>query len=106
MKIFLAGGTGAVGRPLITKLLAKGHTLVALIRSSEKVQNLVEQGIEPATADVFDTNAVKAVNQIPTFNETMAEVNRLLRNLNISDTYSELSSKPDTPGAYQNCWSD
>jgi nucleoside-diphosphate-sugar epimerase len=61
MKIFLAGATGAVGRPLITKLLAKGHTLVALTRSSEKVQNLVEQGIELAIADVFDTNAVKAV---------------------------------------------
>jgi nucleoside-diphosphate-sugar epimerase len=61
MKIFLAGGTGAVGRPLITKLLAKGHTLVALTRASEKVQNLVEQGIKPAIADIFDTDAVKAV---------------------------------------------
>ena len=28
MKIFVAGGTGAIGRPLIAKLLAKGHALV------------------------------------------------------------------------------
>ncbi len=61
MKIFVAGGTGAIGRPLIAKLLAKGHTLVALTRASEKTQALVEQGIEPAVADVFDTDAVKAV---------------------------------------------
>jgi nucleoside-diphosphate-sugar epimerase len=61
MKIFVAGGTGAIGRPLIAKLLAKGHTLVALTRASEKTQALVEQGIEPAIADVFDTDAVKAV---------------------------------------------
>ena len=29
MKIFVAGGTGAIGRPLIAELLAKGHALVA-----------------------------------------------------------------------------
>ena len=61
MKIFVAGGTGAIGRPLIAELLAKGHAVVALTRSPEKAQALVEQGIEPAIADVFDTDAVKAV---------------------------------------------
>ena len=48
-------------RPLIAKLLAKGHALVALTRSQEKAQALVEQGIQPAIADVFDADAVKAV---------------------------------------------
>ncbi len=59
MKIFVAGGTGAIGRPLIAELLAKGHALVALTRSPEKAQALVNQGIEPAIADVFDSAAVK-----------------------------------------------
>ena len=61
MKIFIAGGTGAIGRPLIAELLAKGHAVAALTRSPEKAQALVEQGIEPAIADVFDADAVKAV---------------------------------------------
>ena len=61
MKIFVAGGTGAIGRPLIAKLLAKGHALVALTRSQEKAEALAEQGVEPAIADVFDSDAVKAV---------------------------------------------
>src|SRR6187401_3626507 len=61
MKIFVAGGTGAIGRPLIANLLAKGHALVALTRSQEKAQALAEQGVEPAIADVFDSDAVKAV---------------------------------------------
>jgi len=61
MKIFVAGGTGAIGRPLIAELLAKGHALFALTRSPEKAQALVQQGIEPAIADVFDADAVKAV---------------------------------------------
>ena len=61
MKIFVVGGTGAIGRPLIAELLAKGHALVALTRSPEKAQALVKRGIEPAGADVFDPDAVKAV---------------------------------------------
>jgi nucleoside-diphosphate-sugar epimerase len=61
MKIFVAGGTGAIGRPLIAKLLAKGHAVVALTRSPEKAQALVKQGVEPAIADVFDSDAVKTV---------------------------------------------
>ena len=61
MKIFVAGGTGAIGRPLIAELLAKGHVPVALTRSPEKAQALVEQGVEPAIADVFDAGAVNAV---------------------------------------------
>jgi nucleoside-diphosphate-sugar epimerase len=61
MKIFVAGGTGAIGRPLIAELLAKGHAVVALTRSQEKAQALAKQGVEPAIADVFDTGAVKAV---------------------------------------------
>lgn len=58
MKILIAGGTGAIGRPLRAKLLAKGHTLVALTRSPEKARELIDQGIEPAIADVFDAAAI------------------------------------------------
>ena len=61
MKIFVEGVTGAIGRPLIAGLLAKGHTLVALTRSRDKAQSLVKQGIEPALADVFDADAIKTV---------------------------------------------
>ncbi|MFP5265046.1 MAG: NAD(P)H-binding protein [Blastocatellia bacterium] len=50
MKIFVAGGTGAIGRPLTAELLAKGHAIVALTRSEEKARALAEQGIEPAVA--------------------------------------------------------
>jgi 2-alkyl-3-oxoalkanoate reductase len=61
MKVLVAGGTGAIGRPLVGELLAKGHALVALTRSPETAEALLEQGIEPAVADVFDADAVKTV---------------------------------------------
>lgn len=60
MRIFVAGATGALGRPLIAGLLAKGHNVVALTRSPEKAQTLANQGVEPAIADVFDADAVQA----------------------------------------------
>lgn len=60
MKIFVAGGTGAIGRPLLDQLLAKGHHVVALTRSQERAQALAAGGIEPAIADVFDPDSVKA----------------------------------------------
>jgi nucleoside-diphosphate-sugar epimerase len=61
MKIFVAGGTGAIGRPLIAELLARGHAVVALTRSPERARALWEQGVVPAIADVFDADAIKAV---------------------------------------------
>jgi 2-alkyl-3-oxoalkanoate reductase len=60
MKVFVAGATGAIGRPLISQLLAKGHEVVAMTRSPKKARMLAEQGVETAIADVFDTDAVLA----------------------------------------------
>lgn len=60
MKIFVAGGTGALGRPLIAELRARGHVVAALTRSAEKARNLAAQGVEPAIADVFDAEGLKA----------------------------------------------
>jgi uncharacterized protein YbjT (DUF2867 family) len=45
MRIFVAGATGAIGRPLLDQLLARGHDVVALTRSQERAQLLVAQGI-------------------------------------------------------------
>jgi nucleoside-diphosphate-sugar epimerase len=60
MKIFVAGGTGAIGRPLLNQLLTGGYNVVAMTRSQERAQSLAAQGVEPAIADVFDADSVKA----------------------------------------------
>ena len=65
MKIFVAGGTGAIGRPLIEELRAKGHVLVALTRSPEKAQESAG-GILAACITkfkrFFKANGLKAVS--------------------------------------------
>lgn len=64
MKFFIAGGTGAIGRPLIAELLDKGHSVTALTRSADKAQSLADVGAAPAIADVFDAEAVERVMKI------------------------------------------
>jgi len=61
MRIFVAGATGAIGRPLIARLLARGHAVVALTRSPERGIDLSKRGVELAVADVFDADSIKAV---------------------------------------------
>lgn len=60
MKVLVVGATGAIGRPLVAQLLAKGHDVVALTRSPEKARNLAVQGAISKIADVFDPDAVLA----------------------------------------------
>ena len=40
MKVFVAGATGVVGRPLVTELVARGHEVTGMTRSVGK-QDLV-----------------------------------------------------------------
>jgi nucleoside-diphosphate-sugar epimerase len=58
MRIFVAGGTGAIGRPLVTSLAAAGHEVVVFSRSEGRVAALGVPGIVPAVGDAFDAGAV------------------------------------------------
>ena len=58
MKIFVAGATGAIGKPLVTQLLAGGYEVVALSRSPNHNDALRALGAEPAVADALDRAAV------------------------------------------------
>jgi nucleoside-diphosphate-sugar epimerase len=60
MKILVAGGTGAVGRPLISELRRRGHAVACLTRSAERAEALMSRGVEAIVADVFDGEAVNA----------------------------------------------
>ena len=60
MRIFFAGATGAVGRILLPKLLAAGHSVVASTRSSEHAAWLKAAGAEALVVDVLDRAAIFA----------------------------------------------
>ncbi len=60
MKVLIAGATGAIGRPLVDRLVAEGHDVAALTRSEDKAAALRARGVEAHVADVFDRDGVIA----------------------------------------------
>src|SRR5262245_2596544 len=62
MKVFLAGGSGVIGKRLIPMLVASGHNVVATTRTPAKMNGLRMLGARPFALDAFDRTAVlKAV---------------------------------------------
>lgn len=58
MRVFIAGGTGAIGRPLVAALAAAGHEVAVYSRDAGKVTALGVPGIVPAVGDAFDADAL------------------------------------------------
>jgi len=58
-RVFLAGATGAIGRPLVRRLLSDGHRVVGTTRDAARAVALREQGAEAIVLDAFDEPAVR-----------------------------------------------
>ena len=58
MKVFVAGGSGAIGKRLVPQLLAGGYEVTAMTRSSGKAASLRALGAQVAVADALDRGAV------------------------------------------------
>ena len=58
MKVFVAGASGAVGKPVVRELIARRHDVVAMTSSGYKRRVLEELGASPVVGDVFDTKGI------------------------------------------------
>ncbi len=58
MRVFVAGATGAIGRQLVPRLVARGHEVVGMTRSESKQAMLYELGAVPVIADALDPDQV------------------------------------------------
>jgi nucleoside-diphosphate-sugar epimerase len=61
MNVFIAGGSGAIGVPLVRALVAGGHQVTALTRTASKAPMLRALGATPAVADALDADALRRV---------------------------------------------
>ncbi|WP_424682774.1 NAD-dependent epimerase/dehydratase family protein [Frateuria sp. YIM B11624] len=96
MRVFVAGGSGAIGKSLVPLLLAAGHEVVVLGRSAHKAEQLRALGAHVAVADAFDKaqltvaimdakpqvvihqlTAIPAAIDLRRFDEDFARTNRL-----------------------------
>ena len=60
MRIFVAGGSGTIGVPLVRALVSAGHEVTALTRSPAKQAELRRLGATPALADALDRESLLA----------------------------------------------
>ncbi|MDP4506674.1 NAD-dependent epimerase/dehydratase family protein [Nonomuraea turcica] len=60
MHVFLAGGTGVLGRRIVPLLVAGGHTVTATTRDEAKAALLWDLGAVPVQVDVYDAAALRA----------------------------------------------
>ena len=60
MRIFIAGATGTLGRPVVRKLLTRGHDVFGMTRSGPGAVALNAAGVHGIVADALDQTAVRA----------------------------------------------
>jgi nucleoside-diphosphate-sugar epimerase len=58
MKVFVTGGTGAIGGYVLPALVEAGHEVTALARGEDKAAWVESQGARPARVSLFDTAAL------------------------------------------------
>ncbi len=58
MRVFVTGGTGAIGSHTVPALIAAGHEVTAMARSDAKAAVLISQGARPIRVSLFDRNAL------------------------------------------------
>ncbi len=58
MKVFVIGGTGAVGRHAVRALASAGHEVTGIARSPAKAEQLRSDGGQPVEVSIFDAAAL------------------------------------------------
>jgi 2-alkyl-3-oxoalkanoate reductase len=58
VKVFVAGGTGVIGRPLVTQLVEAGHDVTVFSRSEARVAELGVPGVRAAIGDALQPSEV------------------------------------------------
>ncbi len=62
MKIFVAGGTGVLGRRVVPLLISQGHDVIGLSRSIDNDDLLATLGAEARRGDLFDREGLYSIS--------------------------------------------
>ncbi|MGE0067957.1 MAG: NAD-dependent epimerase/dehydratase family protein [Solirubrobacterales bacterium] len=59
MKVFVAGASGAIGRPLVRQLVAAGHEVTGMTRRQEAAAEMRAVGARGVVCDAFDAEGLR-----------------------------------------------
>lgn len=110
-KIFLAGGTGVLGRRVTPLLVSAGHDVTVNTRSDVAAATIRAAGATPVTVDLFDRAAVSeavegcdtVVNiatSIPTGGSAALKRNWAMNDKIRTEASANLASAPPNGGTY------
>jgi 2-alkyl-3-oxoalkanoate reductase len=60
-RVFVAGASGAIGRPLVPQLVAAGHEVTGMTRRPERAEAITAAGGKGVVCDVFERGALQRV---------------------------------------------
>jgi nucleoside-diphosphate-sugar epimerase len=60
VKVFVAGASGVIGRPLVRQLVAAGHDVTGTTRREERAEEIRAAGANAMVCDAFDAAALEA----------------------------------------------
>jgi 2-alkyl-3-oxoalkanoate reductase len=86
MRVFVAGASGAIGRPLVAELIRQGHQVTGITRRASSLEHLAKLGATILEVNVFDAAAVE----------------RALRQSQAEAVIDEITSLPATPAKLGN----
>ncbi len=64
MRVFVAGASGAIGRPLARQLVAAGHEVTGMTRREEQAAELRGAGAEAVVCDVYDAEGLREAEEV------------------------------------------
>lgn len=77
MKVLLAGATGAIGVPVVTRLLAAGDQVTGIVRSGAGAETLGRLGADVILADALDRDALLGALQGRRYDAVIHELTAL-----------------------------
>ena len=82
MKVFLAGASGVIGRPLVRQLAVAGHEVAGTTSKPENAARLEAAGAKPIVCDALDAEAVQAAVRDSAPEVVINQLTRLPREYN------------------------
>ncbi len=82
MKVFVAGASGVIGRPLVGQLVAAGHEVAGATSKAENAARLEAAGATPIVCDALDAEAVQAAVRDAAPEVVISQLTRLPREYN------------------------
>jgi nucleoside-diphosphate-sugar epimerase len=91
VRVFVAGATGAIGRPLVRMLIDAGHQVTGMTRSEERAEALRAGGANAVVADALDAGAVRAAMEAAAPEAVVHQLTDLPQEFSMRYGYGETS---------------